>query len=85
MRRHLTFSKGSRQCVGVNLAYPELQTFMAGIFRKHSPYDPSLRQQTGPTLELYETKIGAVQLHADDVSMDPYSGSPGLRVRIRQG
>jgi cytochrome P450 len=43
MRRHFTFSKGTRQCLGINLAYQELQTFTAGIFRKYSIYDNALQ------------------------------------------
>ncbi|KAI6778383.1 uncharacterized protein J7T54_000501 [Emericellopsis cladophorae] len=29
---HLTLSKGTRQCLGINLAYQELQTFTAGVW-----------------------------------------------------
>ncbi|KAF7561089.1 hypothetical protein G7046_g3049 [Stylonectria norvegica] len=82
-RRHLTFSKGARQCLGMNLAYQELQTFTAGIFRKYEIYDGTLKQQNGPTLELYETKLQDVKLHADYVTPGLYPGSLGVRVIIR--
>ncbi|CAK7226446.1 hypothetical protein SCUCBS95973_006202 [Sporothrix curviconia] len=82
-RRSLTFSRGARQCIGINLAYQELQTFTAGLFRKYSPYDPMLEKQKGPTLELYETTARDVAVHADFVTAHAYPGSKGLRVRIR--
>ncbi|CAK7235054.1 hypothetical protein SBRCBS47491_009159 [Sporothrix bragantina] len=82
-RRSMTFSRGARQCIGINLAYQELQTFTAGLFRKYSPYDPTLKQQPGPTLELYDTTLADIQLHADYVTAHPYPGSQGVRVRIR--
>lgn len=83
MHRHLTFSKGGRQCVGMNLAYQELQTFTAGIWRKYAPYDPSKKSQGQPTIELYETGPEDVGLWADFVTPSPKPGSKGMRVRIR--
>jgi cytochrome P450 len=82
-RRHFTFSKGMRQCLGMNLAYQELQTFTAGIFRKYSPYEEGVEEQRGPTLELYETGIDDVKMWADYVSPGLKPGSLGVRVRVR--
>ncbi|ERS99014.1 Cytochrome P450 family protein [Sporothrix schenckii 1099-18] len=82
-RRSMTFSRGARQCIGINLAYQELQTFTAGIFRKYSPYDPTQKVQNGPTMELYETTVADVELHSDYVAAHAYPGSKGVRVRIR--
>ena len=83
LRRHFTFSKGMRQCLGMNLAYQELQTFTAGIFRKYSPYDAEMQVQEGPTLELFETGIEDVLMHADYVTPGRKPGSQGVRIRIR--
>lgn len=83
LRRHFTFSKGMRQCLGINLAYQELQTFTAGIFRKYSPYNSEIRDQKGPTLELFETGIEDVRMHADYVTPGLRPGSQGVRIRIR--
>jgi cytochrome P450 len=83
LRRHLTFSKGGRQCLGINLAYQELQMFTAGIFRKYKAFDKSAVQQDGPTLELYDTTIEDIKLHADYVSPGLRPGSCGVRVRVR--
>ncbi|KAH7136336.1 cytochrome P450 [Dactylonectria macrodidyma] len=84
LRRHFTFSKGARQCLGMNLAYQELQTFTAGIFRKYGIYDDTLMQQNGPTLELYDTKIEDVRMHADYVTPGLRPGSQGVRLKIRR-
>lgn len=83
-RRSMTFSRGARQCIGINLAYQELQTFTAGLFRKYAPYDPTQKTQGGPTLELYKTTVADIELHADYVTAHAYPGSHGLRVRIRE-
>ncbi|KAL1656291.1 hypothetical protein SLS61_001365 [Didymella pomorum] len=55
LQRHFTFGKGARQCLGMNLAYQELQTFIAGVFRKYAIYDEGKETQGGPTLQLFET------------------------------
>jgi cytochrome P450 len=84
LRKYLfSFSKGTRQCIGINLAYQELQSFTAGIFRRYDVYDPAKKQQSGPTLELYQTTREDVAMHSDCITPSPISGSHGLRVRIR--
>ncbi|KAM5357937.1 hypothetical protein ACJZ2D_015753 [Fusarium nematophilum] len=79
-----SFSKGSRQCIGINLAYQELQLFTAGIFRKYDAYDPSTEKQSGPTMELYKTSREDVSIYADYITPGQYEGSEGLRVIIRE-
>lgn len=83
LRRNLTFSKGGRVCLGMNLAYQEMQTFVAGIFRKYSRYDESLKSQPGPTLELFETTKEDFEMYSDYVTPHPKPGSRGIRVRVR--
>lgn len=83
MRRTLTFSKGGRQCIGINLAYQELQYFIAGIFRKYSPYDPSAAAQKGPTLELVDTTIEDVELYGDFITPGHAPGRKGVQVKVR--
>ena len=80
---NMSFSRGARQCIGLNLAYQELQTFTAGIFRRYDAYDPSKTVQDCPTLELYETKREDIDMHRDYITPAPYEGSLGLRVLIR--
>lgn len=51
-----------RQCLGMNLAYQELQTFTAGIFRKYGPYNLDHPTQEGPTIELYKPRLVDVMM-----------------------
>lgn len=80
-----SFSKGTRQCIGINLAYQELQTFTAGIFHKYDVYDPAKGEngQAGPTLELFETTRKDIAMHADYITPGVAPGSQGLRIKIR--
>lgn len=83
LRKYLmSFSKGTRQCIGINLAYQELQTFVAGIFRRYDVYDASKPQQ-GPTMELFETTMDDIAMFADYVTPSPKPGTQKLRVRLR--
>lgn len=82
-RRHLTFSKGRRQCLGMNLAYQELRTLTAAIFRKYQVFDSDLVEQNGLTLELYDTRVEDVKLHADYVTPGLRPGSKGVRLIVR--
>ncbi|KAI1380866.1 cytochrome P450 [Hypoxylon crocopeplum] len=84
LKYQMSFSKGTRQCIGINLAYQELQTFTAGIVRRYDFYDPTKKVQDGPTLELYQTSRDDVAVHADCITTAPYEGSLGLRVLIRK-
>lgn len=83
-RYQLAFSKGSRQCIGINLATTELQCIIAGIFRRYDVYDSSKKDQKGPTLELFETNRDDVDMAYDFVTVAPKIGSNGVRVVIRQ-
>ncbi|KAI0132579.1 cytochrome P450 [Xylariales sp. AK1849] len=83
LKYQFSFSKGARQCLGMNLAYQELQSFVAGIFRRYDLYDPMKQVQGGPTLELYQTRREDVAMYADYITLATYPGSQGLRVLIR--
>ncbi|KAJ4244772.1 hypothetical protein NW762_014349 [Fusarium torreyae] len=78
-----SFSKGARQCIGINLAYQELRILTAGIFRKYDVFDSSEEKQSGPTMELYKTNRDDIDVYADYFTMGQYPGSKGLRVIIR--
>ncbi|KAF1931945.1 cytochrome P450 [Didymella exigua CBS 183.55] len=80
--RNFAFSRGARQCLGVNLAYQELQTFTAGVFRRYAVYDERVEQR-GPTLQLFRTGVEDVRLHADYVTPGLRPGSRGVRVVVR--
>ncbi|KAI2638933.1 cytochrome P450 [Hypomontagnella submonticulosa] len=78
-----SFSKGTRQCIGINLAYQELQSFTAGFVRRYGLYDPTKKVQDGPTLEMYQTTRADIATHSDFITTAPYKGSLGLRAIIR--
>ncbi|KAL2065828.1 hypothetical protein VTL71DRAFT_3498 [Oculimacula yallundae] len=78
----LAFSRGSRRCLGMALAYSELYTILSGIFRKYDLYDGT-GKQSGPTLELYQTGRDDVDMFADHVTPHVREESLGVRVIVR--
>ncbi|WPH01289.1 Cytochrome P450 monooxygenase astB [Acrodontium crateriforme] len=84
LRQHqFAFSKGTRQCIGMNLAYQELQTFVAGIFHKYDLYDSTRKKQSGPTLELFQTGLKDIEMDGDYITPSVVPGSEGLRIIVR--
>ncbi|KAK4066062.1 uncharacterized protein Triagg1_8371 [Trichoderma aggressivum f. europaeum] len=80
----LTFSKGSRICLGFHLAYSELYIILAGLFRKYDLYDGTGRQKT-PTIDLYDTvRERDIDAVIDLIVPYPAKGSKGLRVVVRE-
>jgi cytochrome P450 len=75
------FSRGSRQCVGMNLAYAEIYLGLAAIFRRYGSVDVRGKNDLG-TIELYQTTMRDVEIVADGVTplVDPESR--GIRVRV---
>ncbi|KAF2843056.1 cytochrome P450 [Patellaria atrata CBS 101060] len=79
----IAFAKGTRNCLGMNLARQELFTIIAGIFRKYDLYDGT-GTQTCPTLELYDTERARdVDMNSDMIIPYPAEGSHGVRVVVR--
>ncbi|KAF9634227.1 Cytochrome P450 [Lasiodiplodia theobromae] len=68
----LSFSKGSRQCLGINLAYAELYYGIAGLMRR-----------LGPRLRLFETDLSDVELLYDRFVPTPKLDSKGIRVLVQ--
>ncbi|EXJ78793.1 hypothetical protein A1O1_09195 [Capronia coronata CBS 617.96] len=67
----VAFSKGSRQCLGMNLAYAEMFLTMATLW---SRFD----------FELYETTLDDVLWKHDFFTAFPEDASKGIRVKARQ-
>ncbi|KAI1380471.1 putative cytochrome P450 [Hypoxylon crocopeplum] len=67
----LSFSRGSRQCIGINLAYAEL-FMVTGL----------LLRRLGPRLRLYETGIDDVKILHDCFVPLPKLDTKGIRVVI---
>jgi cytochrome P450 len=72
LERYLvSFGKGSRQCLGINLAYAELYLTTAMLV-------------TGFDFELYETGIRDVEIKHDFFVAAPELGSKGVRVLVKE-
>ncbi|RYP24616.1 hypothetical protein DL765_000442 [Monosporascus sp. GIB2] len=79
-RAFLGFSRGTRSCVGMNLARREMAIVLATIFRRYDLY----RKQKGRTLELYDTERARdIDANHDMIIPIPAKGSKGLRVIVR--
>ncbi|KAL0258271.1 hypothetical protein SLS55_007444 [Diplodia seriata] len=68
----LSFSKGSRQCLGMNLAYAEMHIALATVLRRF-----------GDRMELFETSIDDVRVQRDLFIPKAKVGSKGVRVLIK--
>ncbi|CAF9937873.1 MAG: hypothetical protein HETSPECPRED_000688 [Heterodermia speciosa] len=78
----LTFSKGSRICLGMNLAYQEMYFVLAAVFRKYDLYDGAVEGK-GPALQLYETvRERDIDMVAELAVPSPEVGSEGLRIQV---
>jgi cytochrome P450 len=77
----VSFSKGTRQCVGINLAYGELYTTLACLFRRYG--GPENEEGPEGRLELYETDIEEVEMAADIFIPFVRKGSLGVRVLVK--
>ena len=72
LRRYLIpFSRGSRQCVGLNLAYAEFYLTLAAVFGPGSP-----------RLELFQTDVTDVETKHDLFNTSPRLDSKGIRVVV---
>jgi cytochrome P450 len=68
-RYMVSFSKGSRQCIGMNLAYAELYIGLATVFRRVN-------------MSLFETGPEAVETKIDIFVPRPMKGSKGVRAVV---
>ena len=64
------FSKGTRQCLGMNLAYAEIYLTLAAVFRRFE-------------FDLFETKREDVEVAHDFFNPQPKLGSKGVRVMVK--
>lgn len=79
------FSKGSRQCLGINLAYAEIYMCLAAIFRRFgSGGEGGVRGEDDEgVLELFETSLKDVETAADFFVPAPMEESEGIRIKVR--
>jgi len=84
LKRYLmSFSQGSRQCLGMNLAYAELYLVLSGLWRRFG--GPETKDEDGSGwMELYETDKRDVEMEYDLFVPYGKSNSKGIRVIIRK-
>ncbi|OTA61601.1 cytochrome P450 [Hypoxylon sp. EC38] len=70
-RNFVPFAKGSRSCLGINLAWAEMYITTAILFRPN-----------GPKLRLYETQESDIEIVRDYIMGFPKSGARGVRVVV---
>ncbi|RDW74782.1 hypothetical protein BP6252_05924 [Coleophoma cylindrospora] len=77
----VSFTKGTRQCAGINLAYAELYIALANVLRRYGgPGSP------GPdgNFELYETDEGDVKMVSDNFIPFVKGDTKGVRVLVKK-
>jgi hypothetical protein len=80
-RYMVSFTKGTRQCLGINLAYAELYAGLAHVFRVYGG-----PESMGPAgqLELFETSVEDVAMETDMFIPFVKRDSKGVRVRVKK-
>lgn len=78
----VSFSKGSRQCLGINLAYAEMKICLAAIFRKFGSGTVRMEGDEG-VLELFGTSAEDVEVVGDGFVPLPKAQSLGVRLKVR--
>lgn len=80
----VSFSKGSRQCLGINLAYAEMYLCLAAIFTRFGSGGENGVRMKGDegVLQLLKTGLADVEVHADGFVPLPAEGSQGVRILV---
>ena len=81
----VSFSKGTRQCLGMNLAYAELYIGLSAVFgRFGSGGDNGVRDPGDEgVLDLFETGLSDVELARDYFLPFAAEGSQGVRIKVK--
>jgi len=80
----VSFTGGSRQCLGINLAHAELYLALSAIWRQWgSAGENGVRgvDDVG-VMELYETGLRDVEIESDAFLPIPQKGSKGIRLKL---
>ncbi|RLL96210.1 hypothetical protein CFD26_104014 [Aspergillus turcosus] len=81
-RYQVAFCKGSRICLGVNLAYAEMTLMLASLFRRYGSFEVKADEDIG-MLELFETTAeNDIECSVDGFVPLPKPGSKGVRARV---
>jgi cytochrome P450 len=79
----LSFSKGTRICIGINLAYAELYLALARVFTSYGSNEVKLETDAG-YLELFETTAWDIELTKDVFIPVGRDGSKGVRITVKK-
>ena len=81
----VSFSKGSRICAGINLAYAEVYLGLASLFRRFGSAGVDGVRFDGDegVLELFETGLEDVEIYSDSFIPFPNWGSKGVRIKVK--
>jgi cytochrome P450 len=79
----VSFTKGTRQCVGINLAYAEIYLALARLFSTYGSQEARNEVDQG-YLELHETTLYDVILTKDVFIPVGSPGSKGVRIVIKK-
>lgn len=89
LKRYLmSFSQGSRQCLGMQLAYAELYLVLSGVWRRFggplgTDSGPIPREQGG-RMELFETDKRDIEMEYDLFVPYGKKDSQGIRILIKK-
>lgn len=84
LERYLTsFGRGSRSCLGINLACGELYLVLSHMWRLWGSREAKLGDEIG-MLSLFETDLCDVEIEADYFIPTPRKGSQGIRVKAHK-
>ena len=75
------FSKGTRNCMGITLAYTEMNMMIAALFSRYGSVGYSAPGDVGK-LELYETDMSDIECVGDGGVSLVKEGSVGVRFRV---
>lgn len=76
----VSFTAGSRQCLGINLAHAELYLGLSAIWRQWGTKDCRGKDDVG-ILELYDTGLRDVEIESDAFLLIQQPGTKGIRVK----
>jgi len=77
----VSFSKGTRGCVGMTLAYAEMYLWISGVFRQFGSKETRFEGDEG-ILVLVDTDVSDVTLATDMFVPEVKKGSKGVRIRV---
>ena len=82
LRYQFAFSKGTRNCIGINLAMAEMMLMLTGIFRNCESSSGLKLQDCLAHVELFDTTVRDVETVGDGGVPLQHPDSKGIRVML---